>query len=192
MRIGLFGGSFNPPHIAHLIGAEIAYEVLDLDKLLLVPAAIPPHKQDHDLPDPQVRLEMTKAAVADNPRFDVCGIELERSGPSYTIDTVLELRRLYPEAQFVLIIGLDNLEILHSWYRSAELVELVEVAVMVRPGYSTADVSEAMLERVSFVELPLLEISGTKIRQRLHEGKSIQYWVPEAVRAYIKVNHVYE
>ena len=190
-RIGIFGGSFNPPHVAHLIGAEIAREELKLDKLLLLPAAIPPHKQKMTLPASQLRLRMVEAAIADNPCIEVCDIELRREGPSYTIDTLKELRELYPEDQLVLIIGMDNLEIFEQWRSPDEILALAELAVMVRPGYSTENVKPELLERVRFVEIPLMEISGTEIRNRIESGLSVKYMVTDAVLNIIQSEGLY-
>jgi nicotinate-nucleotide adenylyltransferase len=191
-RIGIFGGSFNPPHIAHLIGAEIAREALDLDRVILIPAAIPPHKQRMDLPSGEIRLWMLEAAIESNPCFEASDIELTRSGPSYTVDTLRQLKAKNAEAQLVLLIGMDNLEIFDSWRSSDEILSLAEVAVMVRPGHSTERVKPELLERVKFVEIPLLDISGTAIRERVRSGKSIHYWVPTAVERIIESEGLYQ
>ncbi|HET6511554.1 MAG TPA: nicotinate-nucleotide adenylyltransferase [Candidatus Kapabacteria bacterium] len=191
-RIGIFGGSFNPPHVAHLIGAEVAREALHLDKVLLLPASIPPHKQKMKLPDPAVRLRMVEAAVADNPYLEACDLELRREGPSYTVDTLKELRGQYPGAQFVLIIGMDNLEIFHSWRSSDEILSLAELGVMVRPGYAKEKVKPELLEHVSFVEIPLLEISGTEIRKRIEQGLSVRYFVADPVLRIIEAEGLYK
>jgi nicotinate-nucleotide adenylyltransferase len=191
-RIGIFGGSFNPPHVAHLIGAEIAREALDLSTVLFMPASVPPHKQTMRLPDPQLRLQMVKAAIADNPHFEASDIELKREGPSYTIDTLRELKQQYPNAQLVLIIGMDNLEIFHSWRSSAEILSLAELGVMVRPGYSKDKVSPELLSHVRFVEIPLLEISGTEIRKRIERGESVRYMLTDPVMRIIEEASLYK
>jgi nicotinate-nucleotide adenylyltransferase len=191
-RIGIFGGSFNPPHVAHLIGAEIAREALDLSTVLFMPASVPPHKQKMRLPDPQLRLQMVKAAIADNPNFEASDIELKRDGPSYTVDTLRELKQQYSDAQLVLIIGMDNLEIFHSWRSSAEILSLAELGVMVRPGYSKDKVSPELLSHVRFVEIPLLEISGTEIRKRIESIKSVRYMVTDPVMRIIEEASLYK
>src|SRR5687768_15879515 len=106
-RIGIFGGSFNPPHVAHLIGAEMAREELELNTVIFMPASVPPHKQKMRLPDARLRLKMVSAAIADNPCFEASDIELNREGPSYTVDTLRQLKSQHPDAQLVLIIGMD-------------------------------------------------------------------------------------
>jgi nicotinate-nucleotide adenylyltransferase len=191
-RIGIFGGSFNPPHVAHLIGAEIAREALDLSTVLFMPASVPPHKQKMRLPDPQLRLQMVKAAIAENPNFETSDIELKREGPSYTVDTLRELKQQYQDAQLVLIIGLDNLEIFHSWRSSEEILSLAELGVMVRPGYTKEKVSAELLSHVRFVEIPLLEISGTEIRKRIESGKSVRYMVTDPVMRIIEEASLYK
>jgi nicotinate-nucleotide adenylyltransferase len=191
-RIGIFGGSFNPPHVAHLIGAEIARVELDLDIILFMPASVPPHKQKMLLPDPQLRLRMVEAAIAGNPCFQASDIELDREGPSYTVDTLNELKLQFPEAQFVLIIGMDNLEIFHSWRSSDEILSLAELGVMVRPGYSKAKVKPELLAHVKFVEIPLLEISGTEIRKRIESGRSVRYIVTDPVLEIIEKESLYK
>lgn len=191
-RIGILGGSFNPPHVAHLIGAEVAKDALKLDTVIFIPASIPPHKQDMTLPNGDMRLRMTEAAIEGNPAFQVSGIELDRTGPSYTIDTLRELRMLYPDAQFVLLIGMDNLEIFHTWRAYDEILRMAELGVMVRPGYSKVNVKPQLLERVNFVEIPLLEISGTDIRHRVKNGLSIRSMVPEPVKRIIEEEALYK
>ena len=191
-RIGIFGGSFNPPHVAHLIGAEIAREVLELDTIIFMPASVPPHKQKMRLPDPRLRLTMVEAAIKDNPCFETSDIELNREGPSYTVDTLRELKRQHPDAQLVLIIGMDNLEIFHSWRSSEEILSLAELGVMVRPGYSKEKVREELLSHVRFVEIPLMEISGTEIRKRIESGRSVRYMVTDPVMKIIEEASLYK
>jgi nicotinate-nucleotide adenylyltransferase len=191
-RIGIFGGSFNPPHVAHLIGAEITREELELDTVIFMPASVPPHKQKMRLPDPKLRLKMVEAAIQDNPSFETSDIELRREGPSYTVDTLHELKRQHPDSQLVLIIGMDNLEIFHSWRSSEEILSLAELGVMVRPGYSKEKVKPELLRHVRFVEIPLLEISGTEIRKRIESGRSVRYMVTDPVLAIIDKEHLYQ
>lgn len=191
-RIGIFGGSFNPPHVAHLIGAEIAREELRLDIVIFMPAAVPPHKQKMRLPDARLRLQMVQAAIEHNQCFEASDIELLRDGPSYTVDTLQELKRQYPDSQLVLLIGMDNLEIFHSWRSPDEILTLAELGVMVRPGYSKEKVKPELLPHVRFVEIPLLEISGTEIRKRIESGRSVRYMVTDPVRAIIEAEQLYK
>ncbi len=192
-RIGIFGGSFNPPHVAHLIGAEIAREELQLDTVIFVPASVPPHKQKMRLPDGMLRLRMVEAAIKNNPCFAASDIELRREGPSYTIDTLRELKQQYAaDTQLVLIIGMDNLEIFDAWRSSEEILSLAELGVMVRPGYTKEKVKPELLDHVRFVEIPLLEISGTEIRKRVESGQSIKYMVTDPVLAIIEEQDLYK
>jgi nicotinate-nucleotide adenylyltransferase len=190
-RIGIFGGSFNPPHVAHLIGAEFAREELGLDTVIFMPASVPPHKQKMRLPDALLRLRMVQAAIDDNPCFEASDIELKREGPSYTVDTLRALKRSHPDAELVLIIGMDNLEIFHSWRSSDEILSLAELGVMVRPRYAKEKVKPELLERVRFVEIPLMEISGTEIRKRIESGRSVRYMVTDPVLAIIEQESLY-
>jgi nicotinate-nucleotide adenylyltransferase len=191
-RIGIFGGSFNPPHVAHLIGAEIAREELKLDTVIFMPASVPPHKQKMRLPDPKLRLKMVEAAISDNPSFEASDIELRREGLSYTVDTLHELKKQHPDAQLVLIIGMDNLEIFHSWRASEEILSLAELGVMVRPGYAKEKVKPELLQHARFVEIPLLEISGTEIRKRIESDRSVKFMVTDPVLAIIEAEHLYQ
>ena len=191
-RIGIFGGSFNPPHVAHLIGAEIAREELELNTVIFMPASVPPHKQKMRLPDARLRLRMVMAAIAENPCFEASDIELNREGPSYSVDTLRQLKSQHPDAHLVLIIGMDNLEIFHSWRSSEEILSLAELGVMVRPGYSKEKVKPELLQHVRFVEIPLLEISGTEIRKRIESGHSVLYMVTDAVLAIIEQESLYK
>lgn len=144
------------------------------------------------MPSGDVRLAMVRAAIADNPAFMASDVELKRTGTSYTVDTVHELRAIYPNAQFVLMIGMDNLEIFHTWKSPEEILRMTEIAVMVRPGYKKENVKPELLEHVSFVEIPLLEISSTEIRRRTEQGLSIRYMVSESVKRIIKEEGLYK
>lgn len=200
-RIGLFGGSFNPVHMAHLVLAEQAREKAHLDSVRFIPARRPPHKPHRPLAPAADRSEMLHLATADNPAFQVDTIELERTGPSYTLLTVRELRRQMPkDAELCLMLGGDSVRDLPNWWKSRELVEETTIVAMGRPGSPLAESGE--LERAfgaekareildSVVDTPLLEVSATDIRRRIEEGASIRYLVPEPVRQYIAQHEVY-
>jgi nicotinate-nucleotide adenylyltransferase len=200
-RIGLFGGSFNPVHVAHLILAEQAREKAELEQVRFIPARQPPHKPDMPLAADEDRVQMLRLATAGNPDFSVETLELEREGPSYTLRTVQELKRRLPaEVELCLMLGGDSVEDLPNWWRAGELVEAVSVVPMHRPGHTLGETGE--LERAfgaekadhileSAIDTPLLQISATNIRRRIERGDSIRYLVPEPVRQYILRHDVY-
>lgn len=194
MTIGLFGGSFNPPHLAHLIVAETVRDRADLDEVWWVPARTPPHKQNDgsaELVAPEHRLAMTERAVASNPAFTVETLELEREGPSYTADTIRILQERRSEDRFCLVIGSDSLAGLPDWHRPDAIVDRVELLVYPRPGVDLSGVPDRFREAATFVDVPRLEISGTAIREDLAAGRSVRYLVPEAVRAYVDRHGLY-
>lgn len=189
-RLGIFGGTFDPPHLAHLIAGEIAVETYHLDTLLFVPAFIPPHKAEQAISDARHRLAMTRLAIDGNPRFEVSTIEIDRQGKSYTIDTITSLREQpHPEAIY-LFIGRDQLEVFGSWHRADDILKIVNVVVLERPSASKSASAEHE-GSIESLPIPLLEISSTEIRRRIHDGESIRYQVPEAVRSYIEEHKLY-
>ncbi len=200
--IALFGGSFNPVHHGHLIVARAVIEMLDLEKVVFIPSANPPHKQEAGLADARDRLEMVRQAIRDEPGLDVDDIEIRRTGPSFTILTVQEYRRqLPPDAPLYWIIGGDTLPELPTWYRAGELVDLCRIVTAVRPGFETPNLTE--LERLltgpqmtalkeGILTTPRIDISATDIRTRIAEGRSIRYLVPEVVREYIHEHDLYQ
>ena len=188
MTIGLFGGSFN------LIVAETIRDRADLDEVWWVPARTPPHKRDQgsrELVAAEHRLAMTERAVASNPAFTVETLELDREGPSYTADTLRIVQERRPEDRFRLIIGSDSLAGLPDWHRPDAIVDRVELLVYPRPGVDLSGVPDRFREAATFADVPLLEISGTAIREDLAAGRSVRYLVPEAVRAYIERHALY-
>ncbi len=191
MNIGLFGGSFNPPHLAHLIVAESVREQFRLDQVWWIPARRPPHKAEQTLVSSQHRLEMTRRATQDHPAFAVSDIEVRRTGASYTVVTVRALQEAHPEYAFSLLLGGDSLRDFGKWRQPEEIVARVPLIVYRRPDAAEIEVEPYLAGRVRFAEAPLLEISGTEIRARLREGRSIRYLVPEAVRAYIEEHGLY-
>lgn len=199
-RIGVLGGTFNPIHLAHLIIAETAREQQKLDHILFMPAAIPPHKRDHEIADGKHRLEMVELAIAGNPSFSASDRELKRSGVSFTVDTLESLKAENSNAEYVWIIGADNVPDLPRWHRPLAILELAEIAVVQRLGSNlppagslsppfTPEQAERILTNV--IVMPLLEISSSEIRRRCREGKSIRYWTPAAVEAYIRHHALY-
>ncbi len=195
-RIGIFGGTFNPVHTAHLIMAENVREQVHLDTVLFIPTAIPPHKDSNGLLDADTRLEMLKIAVEGNKHFEVSDIEIELSkkGKNYTVDTLMALREKHTaeESKLYLIIGMDQLIELDSWKDPGKLFFLSEVVVINRPGYLVTQVENEYGRRVIYVPAPNIDISSTEIRHRINENKSIKYLVPEKVEKFIYENNLYK
>ncbi len=197
---GIFGGSFNPVHVAHLIVAERVREVRGLERVLFVPAARSPHKPRAPLAPAQDRLRMLELCLEGNDAFAVESLELEREEPSYTLVTVRELRRRGTRDP-VLLMGADSILDLPNWWHAEELAREVPIVGFCRPGYDLeggweeltdrfgADWAEAV--RRSMVEVPLMQVSATDIRRRLREGRSVRYMVPEGVLAYIEERGLY-
>lgn len=186
-RIGLMGGTFDPPHLGHLLIAEQAREQLDLDEVWFLPAAIPPHKAGFS--PAEHRIEMTRLAISKQPEFKLNLIEFERSEPSYTVETMKRLLERYPEDTFIFLVGADSLDSLESWYDYETLVRLVTFGAVARPG-SRYRIPE--LADVRTIDLPQLEISSTDIRERAKRGRSIKYLVPTEVETYVKEHELYD
>lgn len=191
MEVGLFGGSFNPPHVAHLIVAETVRDQFGLEKVLWIPSFKPPHKPEDNLAAPDHRLRMTQRAVAGNPAFAVSDLEIRRGGASYTIDTIMELQDAHPQTSYALIIGSDSLRTFTSWHRPDAIIERVPLIVYKRPGAIASVAEPRLANRVFVADAPLLEVSGTEIRARCRQERSIRYFVPEAVRTYIEEEGLY-
>jgi nicotinate-nucleotide adenylyltransferase len=191
-QIGLFGGSFNPPHVAHLIIAETVRDQFGLDAVWWIPSARPPHKPAGDLAPAAHRLAMTRAAVEGHEGFAVCDVEIGREGVSYTVDTVRVLADEHPDAAFSLIIGSDSLDHFASWREPEAIAERVRLIVYKRPGPSDAVADPRFANRVAYATAPVMEVSATDVRARLSVGRSIRYLVPDAVRHYIAEHGLYE
>ena len=187
MRLGILGGTFDPPHIGHLIAAQEVHRQLGLDRLLLVPAAVPPHKRDERVTPGALRLAMLRAAIGEEDRFEVSEIELERDGPSYTVDTLRTLRDRHPDAGLFLAIGADQLAEFGSWKAPDEIAELATLVAFGRGGRSP-DTDRWPAETV---DVPEIDLSSTRIRERVAAGEPIRYWVPAAVEAIIEREGLY-
>ncbi len=196
MRIGIFGGTFDPPHIGHLILASETKSQLELDRLLWVITPDPPHKQNQNITSIETRFKLVKAAIEGNPDFELSHLEMDRPGPHYAVDTVRLLADSYRGSDLIYLIGGDSLHDLPAWYRAGELIELcAQIGVMRRPGDSVNfDELEQRLpgitNRLRIVSAPLLEISASQIRTRIANGKPYRYYLPEAVYRMI-VDHKY-
>ena len=215
MRIGLFGGTFNPIHLGHLRAVQEVQEAFTLDKCYLIPAAIPPHKKPIGIASAKDRFEMVRLAVSDSPHFSVSDVELKRSGPSYTIDTVRYYQAILPKAtQFYLILGIDSFLQIEIWKSYMDLFRQVAFIVMARPGGKQISSQWQMLESsiksagyqffaaqncfthpkkqpVYICDVSLLDISSTKIRKLIKNRRSIKFLVPEKVEEFIKIKGLY-
>jgi nicotinate-nucleotide adenylyltransferase len=197
-RIGLFGGTFDPPHLGHLILASEAQTQLELDRLLWILTPEPPHKHAQRITPVADRLAMVQLAIKDNPAFELSRIELERPGPHYTLDTIKLIADQNPGADIVPIIGGDSLRDLPKWHEPQQLVYACHwIGVMRRPHEdSSLDELESQLpgisSKVHYVDAPLLEIASREIRNRIAEGKSVRYYLPATVYEYINQHHLYQ
>jgi len=191
-RVGVLGGTFDPPHIGHLWLATLAADELGLDRVLFVPAAQPPHKRRRRVSAAAHRLLMTRLAIATDPLFELSGLEMERPGPSYTVDTMEELQRVYGEgARMFLVMAVDSLAQIDTWREPERILAMAEWAVGPRPG-SVAPSAEWLRERfgaatsrIHLLDGPGLAVSATQIRERVAAGRAIRYLVPRAVEELI-------
>ena len=189
-KFGLFGGSFDPVHIAHVALAQVALSQLQLDAVRWVPAG-QPWQKTRELASPAHRAAMVQLAIADEPRFTLERCELNRVGPSFTLDTVRELQAATPGAQWFLIIGQDQYVGLHTWRDWKLLLQIVTLAVAMRPGVPAQVSPEVQRVGHQPVALPMMEISSTEIRERVASGQGIDRLVPAAVARYIDRHHLY-
>ena len=197
MRIGIFGGTFDPPHVGHLILAEEALHQLDLERVLWVLTPDPPHKTDQLITSPAQRLAMLQAALADNPGFELSTVDIDRPPPHYAVDTVRLLRSVHPGAEMIYLMGGDSLSDLPTWHTPGEfLANCDALGVMYRPG---REVDLAALEqllpgvsaKVAFIQAPRLEIASSHIRQWVAEGRAYRYYLPEGVYRLIEAQKLY-
>lgn len=195
-RIGILGGTFDPPHMGHLILGEYAADALKLTQLLFVPAGDPPHKQHEVKTALEHRVSMLEWALEGNARFCLSRVDLDRPGPHYSVDMVRIIAEQYPDSELYFVMGGDSLRDLPTWDRPEEFIHLCKLAVMHRPTDNvTPDMHQNRLpglaQRVVMIDAPVLDISAAQIRERIQAGRSVRYLVPDAVRAYIEANGVY-
>jgi nicotinate-nucleotide adenylyltransferase len=192
MRIGIFGGTFNPPHLGHLIVAESVCEQLRLDKLFFVPSFISPHKRKREQKLALHRLRMVRLAIKKNPRFDFSDLELKRKGVSYTYTTVETFHRNYPGCRLFLIIGADNFVEFHTWKNPRRIVELASLVVMNRTIHESRKANKEFSKSVRLASVPDIQISSSEIRKMVRRHKSIQYLVPQTVLQYVERHKLYK
>ncbi|MFA5095910.1 MAG: nicotinate-nucleotide adenylyltransferase [Candidatus Omnitrophota bacterium] len=188
MRIGILGGTFNPVHSGHLILAEEAREKLGLERIIFVPANLPPHKENSDIAPAAIRLRMLKLAVKGNRYFDVSDAEARRKGRSYTIDTIREFKSRYPQDELYFIIGSDLLKYIEAWKDLAEINKMVKFIAATRPGYPL----EKIPAYIQTLGIRAVDISGFEVRRCIKEDKSFRYLVPEAVFNFINKKGLYK
>jgi len=196
LRLGLFGGTFDPPHLGHLVVAQDVAERLSLDGLLFLVAGLPPHKRGEVLSPPSLRVEMARAAVAGNPLFNVSEVELDREGPTYTVDTLRHFRVVHPDAEIFFLLGADQLAEFHEWQEPEGIATLVTLVVVGRDGVGPDQLPPVALGsggELNFISLDVtrVDISSSEVRARVREGLSIRYLVPEEVRRIIETHRLY-
>lgn len=198
-RIGILGGTFNPIHLGHLLVAQDALEQVELDCVKFIPSARPPHKSRDDLASARDRMRMLRLAIRGNERFEIDDIEITRGGTSYSVDTLTELRRRDPRADFYFIIGADSLRELHLWREPHRLVTLCTFVTVPRPGFEPKPVVDPRLDAATRRRLRQhvlrghpCDIASREIRARVASGRSIRYLVPDAVYQYIRRRRLYQ
>ena len=196
-RIGVIGGTFDPIHYGHLAAAEEARVRMNLERVLFVVAGVPPHKLDEEVTPVEHRLAIVSLAIASNPHFEISRVDVDRPGPSYTVDTISILRKQWgQETEVYFIMGLDSLVELPTWHHPQRLIQLCRLLAVKRPGFET-DMSEleasvpGISSRVEIIDMPEVDISSSDLQQRVRDGLPIKYQVPEEVERYIMEHGLY-
>jgi nicotinate-nucleotide adenylyltransferase len=195
-RLGLLGGTFNPPHLAHLVCAQEAFDQLELDRVLWIPVFEPPHKEVEGDPGVEHRIALCQAAVGDDSRFEVSRIEADVPARSYTVDTLRRLHESSPEDELTFIVGGDMAHALPTWHEPEAVLSLAALGVAEREGVRRNDIAERLsglagADRIRFFDMPRLDISSSMIRRRAASGRPIRYLVPDAVASYIATQGLY-
>jgi nicotinate-nucleotide adenylyltransferase len=196
LRVGIFGGAFNPPHIGHLVCAQEALLQLELESVLFVPVGQAPHRELDNDPGPDTRLEMVELALEDDDRFAGSRMEIDRDGPSYTSDTLRELHTAAPDDEHVLILGGDQAAALPEWHEPEQVLELAQVAVVERSNWSRNAVGIRVgrlkgADRIRYLDMPVIQVSSSSIRRRIAAGLPIRYLVPDRVASFIDSKDLY-
>ena len=193
MKTCLFGGTFDPPHFGHLIVAQTIFEAEHFDKIVFIPAHIPPHKMERKISSVSLRLDMLKMATMDNPNFEISDIELKRGGISYSLETI----QMYKEQtglggeDLYYLIGSDSLKQFQAWQNPKAILKECQLIVAIRPGFRPSDIPNWILAKVQFANIPRIEISSTQIRARWVEDKTIRYMVTQPVWTFINKHNLY-
>ena len=190
-KICLFGGTFDPPHIGHLLVAQTIFEAENFDKIVFIPTFKTPQK--NNITDIKDRLAKLRMRVTSNPNFEISDLEIQRGGTSYTIDTVRDYKsdQDYDSRELYYLIGSDSLQTFHTWKEPRELLDECQVVVALRPGFRPSDISNWILHKVRFASIPRFEISSSTIRSRWQENKTIRYMVTQPVWEYINDHGIY-
>jgi len=196
LRVGILGGAFNPPHIGHLVCAQEALVQLELDRVVFVPVGEAPHRELEDDPGAEARLEMVELAIDGDERFSTSRIEIEREGPSYTVDTLEQLRAEAPGEELFLILGGDQAAALAAWHEPEQVLERATVAVLERLSWGRNAIGIKIgrlrgAEAVRYLDMPLMQVSSSMVRRRVRKGLPIRYLVPDGVASYIEANDLY-
>lgn len=196
-RIGIMGGTFDPIHIGHLVAAEEARAQFELDKVIFMPAGAPAFKEKKQVTAAHHRFMMAQLATISNPHFEVSDLEIKRPGTTYTVDTMREMKKLYPDAHLYFITGADAVFEIIGWKNSAELADLVTFIATTRPGYDLERAKQRHRDslinfEIAWIEVPALSVSSTDLRARLREGRSVRYLIPRPVLGYIRKTGLYE
>lgn len=196
-RVGILGGTFNPPHVAHLILAQEAHDQLGLDRVLLMPVHTPPHKELSGDPGPAVRAELCRLATRGDERLEVSTLEIDRAGPSYTVETLTALHAARPADELVFLVGGDMAHSLPTWREPEEILRLATLGVAERQGIGREDILARVAgldpagERIRFFDVPRLDLSSTLVRRRAAAGLGVRYLVPAAVAEYVDSHGLY-
>jgi nicotinate-nucleotide adenylyltransferase len=193
MKTCLFGGTFDPPHFGHLIVAQTIFEAEHFDKIVFIPAHIPPHKKGKKISSLELRLEMLKIAIKDNPNFEISDIEIKRGGISYSLETIRDYKEQTELSQDELfyLIGSDSLKLFYAWENPKAILKECQLIVAIRPGFRPSDIPNWILAKVQFANIPRIEISSSQIRARWIEDKTIRYMVTQPVWKFINENNIY-
>ena len=197
-RIGVIGGTFDPIHYGHLAAAEEARVRVNLEKVLFVVALLPPHKLDEDVTPVEHRLAMVRLGIASNPHFEISLVDVDRPGPSFTVDTISMLQEQWgPDTELFFVMGLDSLVEVPTWHQPERLIRLCHLVAVSRPRFEVdmrqLEVSvPGISSRVEIIEMPEVDISSSDLQRRVHEGLPIKYQVPEEVESYISKFRLYE
>jgi len=193
MKVCLFGGTFDPPHLGHLIIAQTIFEAEKFDKIVFVPAYKPPHKNGHKISPVDYRLDMLRIAIKENPNFSLSDIEIQRKGLSFSIDTIIDYKKQnnIKSNNLFYLIGSDSLKQFRNWKDPEKIINESRVIVAIRPGFRPSDIPNWILSKIQFASIPRIEISSTAIRKRWVKDKTIRYMVTESVWQFINKNKLY-
>ena len=193
MKTCIFGGTFDPPHIGHLLIAQTVFESENFERLIFVPANISPAKKNGDSSPPEERSKMLEMSLTNNPNFEISDLEIKREGISYTIDTIKEVadKLKLDKKDLFFLMGSDTLKGFHNWKNPEKIIKICNIIVAIRPGFTPSDIPQWVLDNVRFANIPRFEVSSTNIRRRWREGKTIRYMVTKEVWEYIDEKDLY-